>query len=144
MMWVATIAWRNSIRTRHSWAEGILIHDDATLSDKEDASPAALQYYAKNWGLPPNIEAITQNPIYNKKWYQAKTEMLTQFSLNMRDAAQQYRKPLSPARNYYAEVALNPQSEEWFAQSIPDGLQNYNWIALMAMPYMEKAKNTSQ
>ena len=70
--------------------------------------------------------------------------MLTQFSLNMRDAAQQYRKPLSPARNYYAEVALNPQSEEWFAQSIPDGLQNYNWIALMAMPYMEKAKNTSQ
>lgn len=129
---------------RYANFEGILIHDDATLSDKEDASPAALQYYAKNWGLPPNIEAITQNPIYNKKWYQAKTEMLTQFSLEMRDAAQQYRKPLSLARNYYAEVALNPQSEEWFAQSIPNGLQNYNWVALMAMPYMEKAKNPSQ
>ena len=70
--------------------------------------------------------------------------MLTQFSLDMRDAAQQFRKPISLARNYYAEVALNPQSEEWFAQSIPNGLQNYNWVALMAMPYMEKAKNPSQ
>ena len=129
---------------RYANFEGILIHDDATLSDKEDASPVALQYYAKNWWLPPNIEAITQNPTYNKKWYQAKTEMLTQFSLDMRDAAQQYRKPISLARNYYAEVALNPQSEEWFAQSIPNGLQNYNWVALMAMPYMEKAKNPSQ
>ena len=129
---------------RYANFEGILIHDDATLSDKEDASPPALQYYAKNWGLPPNIEAINQNPVYKEKWYKAKTAMLTQFSLDMKDAAQQYRKPISLARNYYAEVALNPKSEEWFAQSIPNGLQNYDWVALMAMPYMEKAKNPSQ
>jgi len=129
---------------RYANFEGILIHDDATLSDKEDASLPALQYYAKNWGLPPNIGAITQNPTYNEKWYKAKTEMLTQFSIEVREAAQQYRKPISLARNYYAEVALNPSSEEWFAQSIPNGLQNYNWVALMAMPYMEKAKNPSQ
>ena len=128
---------------RYANFEGILIHDDATLSDKEDASAPALQYYAKNWGLPPNIAEITQNPGLNEKWYKAKTELLTQFSLEMRDAAEQYRKPISIARNYYAEVALNPQSEEWFAQSIPNGLQNYNWVALMAMPYMEKAKNPS-
>jgi biofilm PGA synthesis lipoprotein PgaB len=129
---------------RYASFEGILIHDDATLSDKEDASPPALQFYAKNWGLPPNIEAINQNPAYKEKWFRAKTEMLTQFSMDMRDASQQYRKPISLARNYYAEVALNPQSEEWFAQSIPNGLQHYNWVALMAMPYMEKAKNPSQ
>jgi len=129
---------------RYANFEGILIHDDATLSDKEDASPSALQYYAKNWGLPPNIEAITQNPAYNEKWYKSKTEMLTQFSLEMREAAQQYRKPISLARNYYAEVALNSNSEEWFSQSIPNGLQNYDWVALMAMPYMEKAKNPRQ
>ena len=129
---------------RYANFEGILIHDDATLSDKEDASPPALQYYAKNWGLPPNIEAINQNPVYKEKWYKAKTAWLTQFSLDMKDAAQQYRKPISLARNYYAEVALNPKSEEWFAQSIPNSLQNYDWVALMAMPYMEKAKNPSQ
>jgi biofilm PGA synthesis lipoprotein PgaB len=129
---------------RYANFEGILFHDDATLSDKEDASPPALLYYAKNWGLPPNIEAISQNPAYKEKWYKAKTAMLTQFSLDMRDAVEQYRKPISLARNYYAEVALNPQSEEWFAQSIPNGLQHYNWVALMAMPYMENVKNPTQ
>jgi len=129
---------------RYANFEGILIHDDATLSDKEDASTPALQYYAKNWGLPPSIAEIIQNQAYREKWYKAKTEMLTQFSLEMRDAAQQYRKPISLARNYYAEVALNPHSEEWFAQSIPNGLQNYNWVALMAMPYMENASNPTQ
>ncbi|QWE19976.1 poly-beta-1,6-N-acetyl-D-glucosamine N-deacetylase PgaB [Polynucleobacter sp. AP-Kolm-20A-A1] len=129
---------------RHASFEGILIHDDATLSDKEDASPVALNYYAKHWGLPANIAAITQNTQYNEKWYKAKTQMLTQFALDMRSAAEFYRKPISIARNYYAEVALNPNSEEWFAQSIPNGLEHFNWVALMAMPYMENASNPSQ
>lgn len=129
---------------RYANFEGILIHDDATLSDKEDASPAALNYYAKQWGLPSSIEAITQNPELNEKWYKAKTQALTQFALDMKDAAQNYRKPISLARNYYAEVALNPNSEEWFAQSIPNGLDHFNWVALMAMPYMENASNPSQ
>jgi biofilm PGA synthesis lipoprotein PgaB len=129
---------------RYANFEGILIHDDATLSDKEDTSPAALEYYAKNWGLPPSIEAITKNPEFNEKWYKAKTQALTQFSLDMKDAAQNYRKPISLARNYYAEVALNPNSEEWFAQSIPNGLDHFNWVALMAMPYMENANNPIQ
>lgn len=129
---------------RSSYFEGILIHDDATLSDKEDASPAALSYYAKNWGLPPNISDIKKNPELNEKWYKAKTQALTQFALEMRDAAQTYRKPISLARNYYAEVALNPNSEEWFAQSIANGLDHFNWVALMAMPYMEKASNPTE
>jgi biofilm PGA synthesis lipoprotein PgaB len=126
---------------RYASFDGILIHDDATLSDKEDASPVALKYYAKNWDLPADINEITQNPEYNEKWYKAKTQMLTQFAIEMRSAAQYYRKPISLARNYYAEVALNPKSEEWFAQSIPNGLDNFNWVALMAMPYMENASN---
>jgi len=50
---------------RYASFEGILIHDDATLSDKEDASLAALNYYEKNWGLPPNISDIRQNPELN-------------------------------------------------------------------------------
>ena len=129
---------------RYASFEGILIHDDATLSDKEDAGPAALDYYAKNWGLPRNISDIKQNPELNEKWYKAKTQALTQFALEMRDAAQTYRKPISLARNYYAEVALNPSSEEWFAQSIANGLDHFNWVALMAMPYMENASNPTE
>jgi biofilm PGA synthesis lipoprotein PgaB len=129
---------------RYASFEGILIHDDATLSDKEDASPAALNYYAKNWGLPPNINEIKQNPELNERWIKAKTQALTQFALEMREATQTYRKPISLARNYYAEVALNPNSEEWFAQSIANGLDHFDWVALMAMPYMENAANPTE
>jgi biofilm PGA synthesis lipoprotein PgaB len=129
---------------RYASFEGILIHDDATLSDKEDASPAALNYYAKNWGLPRNISDIKQNPELNERWIKAKTQALTQFALEMRAATQTYRKPISLARNYYAEVALNPNSEEWFAQSIVNGLDHFDWVALMAMPYMEKAANPTK
>lgn len=129
---------------RYASFEGILIHDDATLSDKEDASLAALNYYEKNWGLPPNISDIRQNPELNERWIKAKTQALTQFSLEMRDAAQTYRKPISLARNYYAQVALNPNSEEWFAQSIANGLDYFDWVVLMAMPYMENAANPAK
>lgn len=129
---------------RYASFEGILIHDDATLSDKEDVSLAALNYYEKNWGLPPNISDIRQNPELNERWIKAKTQALTQFSLEMRDAAQTYRKPISLARNYYAQVALNPNSEEWFAQSIANGLDYFDWVVLMATPYMENAANPAK
>jgi len=121
--------------------DGILIHDDATLSDTEDSSPPALHYYAENWGLPANISEIKSNPSYNEKWYKAKTAYLTNFALHLKNITSQYRKPLRIARNYYAEVALNPHSEEWFAQSIPNGLEKLDWVALMAMPYMENSPN---
>jgi biofilm PGA synthesis lipoprotein PgaB len=46
---------------------------------------------------------------------------------------------LKVARNYYAPVVLDHASETWFAQSYASGLQNYDFVAVMAMPYMEKA-----
>jgi biofilm PGA synthesis lipoprotein PgaB len=124
---------------RYSYFYGILIHDDATLSDKEDASPAALAYYQTHWGLPPNVSAITSDPSLRQKWIAHKTEALTNFALELKKVAEEYKKPLRIARNYYAEVALNPASEEWFAQSMTNGLSNFDGVALMAMPYMEKA-----
>jgi biofilm PGA synthesis lipoprotein PgaB len=122
---------------------GILFHDDATLSDSEDASQAALKYY-QQWGLTPNIIEIKSNPDENKRWIKAKTQFLTAFALRLKEVTSQYQKPLQVSRNYYAETVLNPSSEEWFAQSISNGLANFDWVALMAMPYLEKAKNPNQ
>jgi len=130
--------------SKYTYFNGIVIHDDATLSDKEDASLAALAYYAKEWSLPPNIEAIQGDSILNQQWIKNKTKALTNFALEMKATAEQYRKPLKMARNYYAEVALNPESETWFAQSMPDALANFDWVALMAMPYMENATYPQQ
>jgi len=126
---------------KYGYFYGIVIHDDATLSDKEDASKPALEYYSKNWGLPADVDAINANATLRQQWAANKTQALSQFALEMKSVAESYKKPLRIARNYYAEVALNPNSEEWFAQSIPNGIANFDWVALMAMPYMEKASN---
>lgn len=126
---------------RYAYFAGLLIHDDATLSDQEDASPFALDYYEQKLGLPRDIQVIRQNPEMKQRWSKAKTEHLSWFAGELRQRAEQYRKPLLLARNYYAEPILNPDAEEWFAQSLPDALRRFDWVAIMAMPYMEKAKD---
>jgi biofilm PGA synthesis lipoprotein PgaB len=125
---------------KHAIFDGILFHDDATLSDYEDASPWALDYYSREWGLPKSISEIRRNPVFLKKWTSHKTRFLTEFSLELADVVRQFQPQLKTARNLYAEVVLNPDSEEWFAQSLPDFLNNYDYTAVMAMPYMENAE----
>lgn len=119
--------------------DGILFHDDATLNDYEDESVWAHEYYSKVWGLPASVSDIRHNPAQFKKWTQNKTQFLTQFSLDMAQVVRRFQPRLLTARNIYAEVVLNPESEEWYAQSLPDFLQHYDYTAIMAMPYMENA-----
>mgnify|MGYP001586012664 CR=1 FL=1 len=117
--------------------DGILFHDDATLDDYEDISTWALDYYSKAWGLPKSLEAIRNDDDLFKKWTHHKTRFLTEFSVELASKVRQYQPDLKTARNLYAEVALNPSAEEWYAQSLPDFLRNYDYTAVMAMPYME-------
>ena len=123
--------------------DGILFHDDATLDDDEDVSTWALDYYSKAWGVPKSrpeiLEAIRNDPDLFNKWTQHKTRFLTEFSLELADRVRHYQPALKTARNLYAEVVLNADAEEWFAQSLADFLRSYDYTAVMAMPYMENA-----
>jgi biofilm PGA synthesis lipoprotein PgaB len=125
---------------KNSSIAGLLFHDDATLSDFEDASAYAMAYYATEWKLPESVTAIRANPALFARWTQAKTQYLIDFSLELKNAAERYRPGLKTARNLYAPVALEPASEAWFAQSLPAFLKAYDWTAVMAMPYMENAE----
>jgi biofilm PGA synthesis lipoprotein PgaB len=48
---------------------------------------------------------------------------------------------LRTARNLYAQVVLNPHAESWYGQSLDDALRDYDFTAVMAMPWMEKAQD---
>lgn len=48
---------------------------------------------------------------------------------------------IKTARNYYARPVLQPDSEEWYAQSLPTGLEAYDYVAIEAMPFMEQAED---
>lgn len=123
--------------------DGLLFHDDVTLSDYEDASPDALAAYAKQ-GLPTDLAEIRSNDAELQKWTAYKTNYLDDFAMQLATEVRQYQPYLLTARNLYAQVALNPYAENWYAQSLEQSLNRYDFTAIMAMPYMEQSKNPNQ
>jgi len=107
-----------------SYFSGVLFHDDALLTDFEDVSPAALE---KTKGLTP----AQQNGL--------KIAALNGWTKAMADRVRDYRPDIKTARNLYANVVMNPNSSTWFAQSLPSFLQQYDYTAVMAMPFLENA-----
>lgn len=120
--------------------DGLLFHDDVTLSDYEDASPQALAAYAKQ-GLPTDLAQIRGNDDKLQKWTAYKTRTLDDFAMELAGEVRQYQPYLMTARNLYAQVALNPYAENWYAQSLEESLNRYDFTAIMAMPYMEQVDN---
>ncbi|MCU6663349.1 poly-beta-1,6-N-acetyl-D-glucosamine N-deacetylase PgaB [Silvania hatchlandensis] len=122
----------------HASFKGILFHDDAFLTDFEDASPDALAAY-RAAGFPGDIGKIRDNPQMFERWTRFKSRALIDFTLQLTRATQAIRGPqVKTARNIYAMPVLEPESEAWFAQNLSDFLGTYNWTAPMAMPLMEK------
>lgn len=118
--------------------DGLLFHDDVTLSDYEDASPFALAQY-RAWGLPTDLAAIRADDRLLGRWTTLKTEALEQLTLQLAEVVRADQPALQTARNLYAQVVRNPHAEAWYGQSLNDALRDYDFTAVMAMPYMEKA-----
>lgn len=122
---------------------GIIFHDDATLSDYEDASVDALQAYRKH-GLPTSLAEIRADEKKLQRWTAFKTQTIDNFALELADEVRYYQPFLMTARNLYAQVALSAYAENWYAQSLERSLENYDFTAIMAMPYMEQVENPEQ
>lgn len=123
---------------KHASFRGILFHDDAFLTDFEDASPDALAAY-RAAGLPGNIAQLRNDPQTFERWTRFKSRALIDFTQQLTQAVRNIRGPqVKTARNIYAMPILDPKSEAWFAQNLNDFLNAYDWTAPMAMPYMEK------
>ncbi|WP_435930279.1 poly-beta-1,6-N-acetyl-D-glucosamine N-deacetylase PgaB [Dryocola sp. BD613] len=117
--------------------KGILFHDDAFLTDFEDASPDALAAY-RAAGFPGDIARIRSDPQTFERWTRFKSRALVDFTRQLTQAVRAIRGPqVETARNIYALPILEPKSEAWFAQNLSDFLGAYDWTAPMAMPLME-------
>lgn len=123
--------------------DGLLFHDDVTLSDYEDASPDALKQY-QAWGLPTDLAAIRQDDALLSKWTALKTKTLDKFALELAATVRLQQPYLLTARNFYAQPALSAYAENWYAQSLEDSLNNYDFTAIMAMPYMEQVQDVDK
>jgi biofilm PGA synthesis lipoprotein PgaB len=99
---------------RSAQIDGVLFHDDAYLRDTEDGHAGPLS--AKQ-----------------------RERALTDFTLELASILRRYHPELKTARNLYARPVVDPASQEWFAQSLTGFIQAYDYTALMAMPWMERA-----
>lgn len=125
----------------HAAFQGVLFHDDALLDFDEDFHPKAIQWFATQ-GL--NLSRYAQwkdNPEQRKKFTDLKILALDNFTQVLANTVKQYRPEIFTARNLYASTVLEPESEQWFAQRFDAALVQYNYVALMAMPWMEEAKD---
>jgi len=118
---------------------GLLFHDDAVLSDFEDASAPALAAYARA-GFPATIEAIRADPEILRRWTRFKTDALIAFTHELASRVRHYRSPLLTARNIYARPVLGADAETWFAQNYDSFLAAYDYTAIMAMPALENVE----
>nr|WP_255210793.1 poly-beta-1,6-N-acetyl-D-glucosamine N-deacetylase PgaB [Methylogaea oryzae] len=64
---------------------------------------------------------------------------MIEFTDYLADKVRLYRPYIKTARNFYTLPLLQPESEEWYAQSFPAFLKGYDYVAVEAMPFMEKA-----
>lgn len=88
-----------------------MFHDDAFLTDFEDASPEALAAY-RAAGLPGSIEQIRNNPQAFERWTRLKSKMLIDFTKQLTQSVRNIRGPqVQTARNIYAMPVLEPESE---------------------------------
>ena len=128
---------------KHNIFHGLLFHDDALLNDFEDSSEDALQTYRK-WGLPADVNEIRKNPELIQQWSKKKTQFLIDWTMELTERVRLYRPNIKTARNIYARVILEPESEVWFAQNLKAFLKYYDYTAVMAMPYMERVKRPTR
>jgi biofilm PGA synthesis lipoprotein PgaB len=126
--------------SRRATFDGLIFHDDATLSDYEDASAPALVQY-KEWGLPTDLASIRASDRLLGRWTTLKSETLQKLTLELAKTVAVNQAQLRTARNLYAQVVLNPRAEAWFSQSLDYALRDYDFTAVEAMPYMEQAKD---
>lgn len=125
---------------RSSVIDGVLFHDDVTLSDYEDASPWALKAYRK-WGFPQPMQTLRTDDARLRRWAELKTAYLDDFATELAGLVRDEQPGLETARNLYATVVLNPYSQTWYSQSLDSSLAHYDYTAIMAMPYMEQASD---
>ncbi len=123
---------------RHARIDGVLFHDDMTLSDYEDDSRFAHSVY-RRWGLPAQVQQIRAEPAAMQRWSFLKTRYLDHLALHMAAVVASDHPGLLTARNMYAQVVLHKVAETWYAQSLESSIANFDETAIEAMPFMEKA-----
>ena len=87
---------------------------------------------------------LNNDPDLAMTWARYKTELLIGFTKVLMEGVRKYRPEAEFARNLYARVLTDPESETWFAQDYELFLKTYEQVVIMAYPQMEKVRGPSE
>jgi biofilm PGA synthesis lipoprotein PgaB len=124
---------------KHASFDGLMFHDDAMLSDFEDANPAALAA-KQSLGLPGDITALRGNDGTIDRWTSVKTEALLGLTREIEAIVEMHRGPVRTARNIFPLPILEPASQQWYAQDFARFLETYDETVVMAMPHLAEVR----
>jgi biofilm PGA synthesis lipoprotein PgaB len=125
----------------HAHFDGLLFHDDGRLSDLEDANPAALAAARLALGADFSLERARGDARLGQRWAALKAGALIDLSNELTAAVRELRPDVRTARNLFASALLDPGGELYLAQRLDDYLAAYDYVALMAMPHLEGARD---
>jgi biofilm PGA synthesis lipoprotein PgaB len=124
----------------HASFDGVLFHDDGRLSELEDASPAAVAAYREAFGADFSFDALQGDAGLRKRWAGMRTTAMLDLGAELAAAVRAYRPAIKTVRNLFAPAVLDAaRADEQLAQDYAAFLRNYDFVALMAMPYLEQA-----
>jgi poly-beta-1,6-N-acetyl-D-glucosamine N-deacetylase len=103
----------------HADEAGLLFSDDAYLRDTDNLGP---------WSNMTPVQ---------------RTAALIGFTHALTDRVRRWRPMVKTVRNIYTRPIFDPAAEAWFAQSLPAFLAGYDMTAIMAMPQLDKQRDTA-
>ncbi len=125
----------------HAHFDGLLFHDDGRLNGFEDANPAALEAYRAAFGADFSIEQARNDAVLDTRWAELKSRTLIELSTELAATVRAHHPGIKTARNLFASALLDAPSERYLAQDFDRFVANYDYVALMAMPYLEGASD---
>ncbi|MBN1870745.1 MAG: poly-beta-1,6-N-acetyl-D-glucosamine N-deacetylase PgaB [Candidatus Omnitrophica bacterium] len=124
----------------HANMDGIVFLDDGYLNEEEDFHPDAVAEYEIVVGDEKLAAPLGASISERKAWTESKTKKLNELSEHLLKAVARYRPEIKSARTLYAPVVLDDSTMERFSQSYEESLALYDYVVIMAYPYLEEVK----
>lgn len=128
----------------YSNIDGIVFQDDGYLNEEEDFHSAAADQYKKITGENKIIAPDRLSTKQKEAWTKLKTRKLNELSEHLFAVITRYRPEIKSARTLYAPVVFDESAEERFAQDYKASLAIYDYVVIMAYPYLEEVKHPKE
>ncbi len=129
---------------RQARFDGLHFHDDGRLNELEDASPYAIKAYQDLYGEAPDLLKLKTNPRVAQRWAVLKTLTLVEFTDQLASVVHDYQAGMKTSRNMFSPALTGTDGPRLLAQDYARFLAHYDFVTVMAMPYLENIDNSAE